>query len=149
VPRFELLDQNGNAVSAEELTTGKGSVLLFIPSPSKPAARPAISWVRKNQSFLSQQGLEVLLVTPQGVEANRGLSEREDLRLALLADPASWVARGFGVADDEAPSRPWTFVLGSNGRIQVAEAGLPSASDLVVAARTLPGAERESIFMPF
>lgn len=150
-PNFLLSDQKGALVSAGELTSGKGSVVIFVPPDSDPAARPAYSWAKQNQNILGSRGLEVLLVTPHNSAINSQIAEREGLRLALLSDPSSWVGRAFGVVPrgQPAPRRPFTFVLGSNGLIQLSAGGLPTASDPIMAAETLPGKHEESLFSPF
>lgn len=147
-PPFELADQKGVPVTDGELTTGKGSVLIFLPPESSPAGRPVFDWVRRHKSFLDQHRIEVLLVTPHSINANAAAAQREDLRLAFLSDPASWVARAFGAVPEtaSAPGRPHVFLLGSNGRIQYASTALPSPSELLVAAETLPGQPRDSLF---
>ena len=141
VPEFVLEGQFGRPVSAGELSLGKGGVLLFLPGLDSPAWRPAFAWAERNRTLLRQQGLELLLVSPQTVEANRALSDRRELRVALLSDPASWTARAFGIVSSGArhPASPWAFVLGGDGRIQFGERGLPDAADLIMAAERGPG----------
>lgn len=148
IPQFELVDQKGIPVGDGELTAGKGSILIFLPPEPSGASRPVFEWVRRHRSFLEQQRLEVLLVTPHSVNANAAASARENLRVAFLSDPASWVARAFGAVPEtsSAPVRPQIFLLGSNGRIQYAGGALPAPSDLLMAAETLPGQPRDSVF---
>ena len=152
VPAFELMDQNSVPVSAGELMTGgRGSLLLFLPADGDAAARPAYDWARRNMSFLRQQRIELVLVVPHGVEDNARLAQREELRLAVLADPHGWVMRGFGVVPQgaAAPRSPHAMLIASDGRVHLSEAGLPSPSDAVVAAETRPGQQRDSIFQLF
>lgn len=150
VPPFALQDQFDRAVSAGELTTGKGSVLLFLAPDGAPANRPAWEWSRRNKNLLQRRGLELLLVTPETVARNNQIATREDAKLAILSDPRSWVARGFGIVPPKgpAPTQPWMFVLGNDSRIQFVDEKLPFATDLLIAAETMPGKEEDSFFLP-
>jgi len=145
IPPFLLMDQAGVGVSAAELSAAKGSVLVFVPRDDSPGSRPAYEWARRHKGFLSQQGIEMVLATPGSGDANARIASREELRLAVLSDPGSRLARAFGIGGDG----PWTFVLGKNGRIQLATPGLPAVEQVVMAAETLPGKEKDGFFSPF
>lgn len=146
-PAFLLYDQKGMAVSAGELTTGKGAVLLFTPSSEAPAARPALEWARRHQSLLRQRGLELLLVTPQLPEENAQSAAAAGLRLAFLSDPQGWVARSFGVIPERQrqPTSSWLFLVGSDGRIHYADPGLTEPSQLLLAAESRPGTRQPGL----
>lgn len=148
VPDFLLLDQYEREVSSVELTSGQGSVLIFLPGVESPGARPVYQWAARHQRFLEQQGLEVILVSPQDPPLNARAAQEWDLRLGILSDPASWVARGFGIVPEgrRHPSSAHLFLLGRDGRLHVAGSSLPPPSDLVMAAQTLPGRGRDPFF---
>ncbi len=152
VPAFELADQNGTPVSASELMAGgRGTLLVLLPSDNAAAVRPAYGWARQHLNFLTQQRIELVMITPHSVEDNARLAQREELRLAVLSDPGAWVMRSFGAVPQGAasPRAPHAMLIAADGRIHLSEAGLPSPTDAVVAAQTRPGQQRESIFQLF
>lgn len=150
VPPFTLSDQKGALVSSAELISSKGAVLIFVPPDELPASRPAYDWARRYASLMKSRGVELLLVTPERVNKAGAIAERENLHAAVLSDPASWVARAFGVYTRQAGevTSPATFVLGSDGRIQLSTNGLPQPEQALMAAETLPGKREKSYFLP-
>lgn len=145
IPNFTAPDQNNAPVTTAELISAPGSTLIIIPQDGNPAVRPAYAWARNHRQSLANRRIELLILNPMSPKENAQIAKREDLRIAILSDPALHITRGFGVS----PGSTWTFVLGSNGRIQLAQPGLPTPSDIIMAAEALPGRENESIFSPF
>lgn len=148
IPEFILLDQMGSGVSTGELRMGKGSILIFVPGANSPDARPAFDWAKRHQRFLEQQGLEVLFVTPDDMDANLRVAQERDLRMAVLSDPGGWVAMAFGIVPQgrRSPRSPNIYLLGPDGRAHFASTSLPAPSELVVAATTTPGRGRTPFF---
>jgi peroxiredoxin len=143
VPPFSLPDQKGYAVSSAELTGGRGSILLFVPPDESTATPASYNWVRNNRQVFTSRGIELLLVAPQAPEVNTAIAERETLTNRFLSD------RGLREHLGLAPTGPWVFVIGSNGYIQMSQAGLPSGADVVFAADSLQYQKNDSIFTPF
>ena len=143
VPAFTLPDQKGNLVSAAEITSAKGAVIIIAPKDSSPAARPAYAWARDNNNLLRSRGIEPIIITPNSGNANASIAVREDLRVAILSDAGGWVSRSFGAKDALA-----VFVAGSDGRIHSAGKSLPDATQLIMAAETMPGQKERSFFLP-
>ncbi len=148
VPVFRLQDQKGFEVSSAELTSGKGSIIIFMLPGGSPGNRPVYTWITKYQSFLANQGIESLIVTPHKPEENNVLARRNDVRLAVLSDPSYWVSRSFGVIPEGAqrPDAPVMYYLGNNGRIQYSGTNLKTGADILVLSESMPGQERDSIF---
>ncbi|CAN5370623.1 hypothetical protein BH09SUM1_BH09SUM1_01910 [soil metagenome] len=144
-PQFVLSDQNGDPVSSGELLSGKGSLLAFAPGADSPAARSVYEWARNQSAFLKQQGIEILIVTPDAPAKNRTVAERENLHVALLSDPGSWISRGFG-ATDKKSAAAFYYLIGSDARVQYATAGAPDAPMILMAAETKPGAAKKGFF---
>jgi peroxiredoxin Q/BCP len=150
IPDFTLQDQAGRSVSTAELLSGKGAVLVFMPPADSSASRPAYAWARQHASILQQRGLELLLVRPESVAQNAQTAQLEELRLAVLSDPSSWVASAFGfAAPRRAPGRLYTVVLGGDGRLQYVTPGLGDPAQMVMAAETRPGASQGSLMDVF
>lgn len=147
-PDFILIDQMERDVSSGELRSGKGSVLIFLPGSTAPAARSAYDWGMRHQGFLAQQGIEVLYVAPESEEYNLRAAQDRGLRQAILSDPGSWVARAFGVVPRgrRTPSTATLFLLGNDGRIHYTSTSYPAPSEIVVAATTMPGRPRDPFF---
>jgi len=147
-PSFVLLDQKDRDVSTAEMQLGQGTAILFIPGVDSPAARPAFDWAHRHQTFLRQQNLELLFITPNTTVQNDRAALELDLRLAFLSDPASWVARAFGLVPSgrPAPSTTTLYLIGPDGRVHYRATALPPPSELVMAARTSPGRPRDPFF---
>ncbi|MEO8376086.1 MAG: redoxin domain-containing protein [Candidatus Sumerlaeota bacterium] len=143
VPAFTLPDQKGTPVSAAEITSSKGAVIILVPKDATPGARPAYAWARENNNLLRSRGIEPIIITPNSENSNAGIAMREDLHVAILSDAGGWVAHSFGAGDGLA-----VFVAGSDGRIHSASRSLPDASQLIMAAETLPGQKERSFFLP-
>ena len=148
VPRFVLPDQLDRDVSAEELMSGKGSLIVFIPGWDSPASRPTVEYIRRHREFLAQRGVELIVVTPDSVNRNAQLAQIENLRVGVLHDSRSWVARSFGVVGEResAPSGLRCYLIAADGRIHLSRTSLPDASEVVMAAESLPGTRSPSIF---
>jgi peroxiredoxin len=145
-PEFEARDQQDRSVTSVELTSGKGSAILFVPPDGSAAARPSFQWARRQHLLLQQRGIELLLVVPESPAQAAAIAAREDLRLALLSDPAGHIARAFGTVPKGArsPARSHLFFVGGDGRIHYSESGTGDAAQLILAAESLPGARRQS-----
>lgn len=147
-PSFVLADQKGTSVSLAEITSRDASVLVFIPPPSDSAARPAFDYARRHRQLLAQRGMEILLVSPANSQSNAALATGESLRVAVLSDPASWVARSFGIVPEEKPTPQaiHTFVIGTDRRIHLSQQGLPDPAQAIMAGESRPGAKRDGVF---
>ena len=141
VPAFSVADQEGRAVTAGELAVGPGAVLVFVPGNDPGAAGVVYTWARREQNFLKGRGLELLLVLRSDVETAATVAGREELRMALLADTKGTLGGTFGVG---ATSGTHTFLL-VEGRVHLAQPGLPDSASLVFAASSRPGNRSGSI----
>lgn len=151
VPAFQLVDQNGTPVSAAELTSGKGSLVIICPGDTAPGSRPAYVWARTNATLLKSRGVELLLIAPGDPATNSIIATREEIRAAILSDPKSWVSRAFGAVPEGSPGaiKAHGFLLGSDARVQLVSVGLPDAAEAMLAAETLPGKKEKSVLAPF
>jgi peroxiredoxin len=149
-PRFLLPDQEGRSISLEEVISGRGAVLLFTPLPESGGARPCWEYARQHTNLLRQRGLELLLVVPTSIDGAAKIARQESLPVAILADARGALSSRIGVspAEGTAPSGPWLYLVGPDGRIHFATMGTPHPSQFLLAAETLPGARKESV-VPF
>lgn len=152
VPAFVWADQSGRDVSTAELVTAGDALLVFLPPGDTPARRPVYDWVRTHRDRLAARGCELLLVSPDPVDSNAAVASAEDLRVAVLADPSSWSARAFGVLfdpDDRALDRPWSVLIGREGRILEVRAGLFDSTDYITALTVRRGGQEEKRVLDF
>lgn len=145
-PDFEAQDQLERLVSSAELTSGKGTAILIVPPADTAAARPAYQWASRNYLLLQQRGIELALLVPESPTRASEVAAQEGLRLALLSDPGSHIARGFGTVTKggKSPSRPHIFFVGPDSRIHYSQPGTGDSAQLLLAAESLPGTPRGS-----
>jgi len=147
VPYITWQDQAGRYVSTAELMAGGDAVLVFVPGDGDPATRPVYEYIRRNRDMISRRKGELLIVTPDLMETNAEVSERENLRVAMLNDPSAWGARAFGLVGmnpgSQPPRRVWTVLIGKEGKVLAIEAGLMAPSDLISAMVIRSAAQRE------
>lgn len=144
-PGFVLPDQHGTPVSREELVSGGGAILIFVPSVRDASARPAYEYVRKNRELYRQQGAEMLLVSLDDQPTNAAAAEEQQLRVAVLSDADRRGAAAWGLLREGSPERIsglFFYAVGADGMVHYASAGLPPATEVIVALRSQQGRER-------
>jgi peroxiredoxin len=143
VPNFWLPDQQGREVSARELVNGGDAILIFSPGDSAAESRAVYQWVEKN-AHRFPPNTEVLIISPDSVELNAEIAKREGLKVALLSDRASYVARVYGLISDRKDSAlksTYTVVAGKENRIFTTKQGLPEWTELITILRVRPRGE--------
>lgn len=141
-PSLELPDQKGILVSVRELSMSQDTLLIFFPGSESPEARPVYDWVRKNRAFAATHQCEVVLVNARdGVGTNDKIAAVEQLKVAVLADQYSAMARSYGVVQPytaRSLDRVWSVVVGKSGVVLSAQPGLPATGDLVTTLKVTP-----------
>jgi peroxiredoxin (alkyl hydroperoxide reductase subunit C) len=146
-PIFALKDQNDVLVTSQELAGGGAALLIISPPPANGASRPVAAWAARHRQFLSQHQIEILIVTPATAREHRLFAAENNLRVALLSDPAGWVSAAWGVPTaGRGSAGPHSFLISGDGRVHLSAQGLPDPSEVVVAAQTLPGRPRDPFF---
>ncbi|MBX3730717.1 MAG: redoxin domain-containing protein [Candidatus Sumerlaeia bacterium] len=145
VPSFLWFDQAGRAVTTAELVTGGDALLIFTAGDDAPHTRPVYEWVRRNKTHATRSRCEILVVTPDGPDRNAQVAAGEQLGVAVLHDPSSWSARVFGVAPARGGTveRPWSVLLGREGKVLEVTPGLFETSAFVTALTVRKGAQDE------
>lgn len=150
VPRLVWQDQNGVDVTTVELAAGGDALLVFHPGARTGAARPVHEFVRRRRDQIESHGCEILLVVPDEPATNARVAAEEQLRVAILHDPAAWSARAFGLADSsEGVESVWSVLLGREGRVLAVKNGVFEMPELLTALMVRPEGERRSIFERF
>lgn len=147
VPAFVLADQYGTPVTSGELMAAGDALIVFLPVRGG-ASRPVAPWVREHRDRLARRNCELLLVTAGTPEENAVFAAREELRVAVLSDPGAWVMRAHGVlgvndgTNAAALDRPWTVIIGGEGRVLASEAGLMDFAGYTTALAARPTGRR-------
>jgi peroxiredoxin len=143
VPAFLWFDQAGREVTTAELVTGGDALLIFTAGDGVPHTRPVYEWVRRNRTHATRNRCEILVVTPDAPDRSAQVAREEQLGVALLHDPSSWSARVFGVAPARggAVERPWSVLLGREGKVLEVTPGLFETSAFVTALTVRKGAQ--------
>lgn len=147
-PRWALADQNSALVTTGELTAAGDAMLVFHPGHESSGERPVYQWVRDNREKLAQRKCEILLVTTDDAVLSHAIGKREELKVAILADPSAWVARahGFVPAGAPEPTQVWSVIIGNEGKVLAVKPGLFDYSESVTALVARPSGERKGIF---
>ena len=95
-PSFSGKDQDGRKISLADFK-GKKLVLYFYPQDLTPTCTVEACNLRDNYALLRKKGLEVLGVSPDGVESHKKFEQKHELPFRLLADPDQQVIRKYGV----------------------------------------------------
>lgn len=95
-PDFTLPDQDGDEVTLSELR-GAPVVLYFYPKSDTPGCTKQACGIRDRSDEYKRQGVRVVGVSYDKVEAQRKFADKYDLDFTLLADSEHEVAGLYGV----------------------------------------------------
>jgi len=96
-PEFTLPDQEGRDVSLSCLLKHGPAILFFYPADFTPGCTREVCSIRDLHREISQAGLTVAGISPQGPESHRRFRDKHQLPYTLLADESREVIRMFGV----------------------------------------------------
>jgi thioredoxin-dependent peroxiredoxin len=122
-PVFTLPDQNGNAVSLDDLR-GSWAVVYFYPRADTPGCTTQACGVRDRTADYEAAGAKVVGISPDPVGAVKKFDEKHSLGFTLLADEAHSVAEEWGVWGEKNMygKKYWgvqraTFILDPHGKV--------------------------------
>ncbi|MDQ3627697.1 MAG: thioredoxin-dependent thiol peroxidase [Actinomycetota bacterium] len=126
-PDFTLSDHTGRPVSLSQLRGGK-VIVYFYPAAMTPGCSKQACDFTESLETLKASDYTVLGISPDEPAKLAAFRERDNLTLTLLSDPAREVMRAWGAFGEkplygkvvEGVIRS-TFVVGSEGRIEVAQ----------------------------
>ncbi len=96
-PEVKAVNQDGQAVNLQEVYA-KGVVLVyFYPKADTPGCTKEACSIRDGWGELKKQGVQVIGVSGDSVEAQKKFAEKYKLPHTLLADSDGAVAKAFGV----------------------------------------------------
>lgn len=86
-PAFSGKDQDGNTITLSSLK-GRKIVLYFYPEDDTPTCTIQACNLRDNYGLLTNQGFEVIGVSPDEAKSHKKFEAKFNLPFRLIADPA-------------------------------------------------------------
>ena len=113
-PHFELPDQDGKAVSFDELLSRGRLVICFFRGRWCPFCVAQLEAMNSALSHIEKTGASLIAISPQTVKQSFFMHDQHQLRFPLLSDGGNRVARQFGlvyrVPDEQKRVYSRTFV---------------------------------------
>ena len=95
MPDFEVVDQDGNAVSSKDLI-GKKTIIYFYPKDNTSGCPAEACSLRDNYEALQAKGYIVVGVSKDSAASHRKFADKYDLPFTLLADTSTQMLQDFG-----------------------------------------------------
>ena len=95
MPSFEVVDQDGNKVTSENLL-GKKTIIYFYPKDNTPGCTAEACNLRDNYQALVAQGYNVVGVSKDSAASHRKFADKFSLPFTLLSDPSTNMLQDFG-----------------------------------------------------
>ena len=95
MPDFEVVDQDGNKVSSNDLL-GKKTVVYFYPKDNTSGCTAEACSIRDNFEALIAKGYNVVGVSKDSAASHRKFIEKYELPFTLLSDTSTQMLQAFG-----------------------------------------------------
>jgi peroxiredoxin Q/BCP len=95
MPDFEVVDQDGNAVSSKDLI-GKKTIIYFYPKDNTSGCTAEACSLRDNYESLQAKGYNVVGVSKDSATSHRKFADKYELPFTLLADTSTQMLQTFG-----------------------------------------------------
>jgi peroxiredoxin Q/BCP len=95
MPTFSVVDQNGEAVTQEQLL-GKKTVIYFYPKDSTPGCTAEACSLRDSYERFLEQGYQVYGVSKDSQKSHQNFIAKNQLPFPLLSDPSTEMIQAFG-----------------------------------------------------
>ena len=95
MPDFEVVDQDGKAVSSKDLI-GKKTIIYFYPKDNTSGCTAEACSLRDNSEALLARGYNVVGVSKDSAASHRKFADKYDLPFTLLADTSTQMLQDFG-----------------------------------------------------
>jgi thioredoxin-dependent peroxiredoxin len=122
-PEFELEGTGGRTYRLSD-HRGRWVVLAFYPGDFTPVCTRQFCAYRDESAQLAGLDVDLLGISPQGVDSHERFRAEHGLTMPLLADGGAEVARAYGVRGPRGMVRRATFIIDPEGIIRHAERSL-------------------------
>lgn len=95
MPYFEVMDQNGNMVTSDDLK-GKKTIIYFYPKDNTSGCTAEACNLRDNYESLTAKGYNVVGVSKDSAVSHRKFADKHELPFTLLADTSTRMLQDFG-----------------------------------------------------
>ena len=95
MPDFEVVDQDGNKVSSNDLI-GKKTVVYFYPKDNTSGCTAEACSIRDSYDSLLAKGYNVVGVSKDSAASHKKFREKYDLPFTLLSDTSTQMLQAFG-----------------------------------------------------
>ena len=95
MPDFEVVDQDGKAVSSKDLI-GKKTIIYFYPKDNTSGCTAEACSPRDNYEALMARGYNIVGVSKDSAASHRKFADKYDLPFTLLADTSTQMLQDFG-----------------------------------------------------
>ena len=95
MPDFEVVDQDGKAVSSKDLI-GKKTIIYFYPKDNTSGCTAEACSLRDNYDALQAKGYNVVGVSKDSAASHRKFADKYELPFTLLADTSTQMLQTFG-----------------------------------------------------
>ena len=95
MPEFEVVDQDGNKVSSQDLI-GQKTVIYFYPKDNTSGCTAEACNLRDNHEALIAKGYNVVGVSKDSATSHKKFKEKYDLPFTLLSDTSTQMLQSFG-----------------------------------------------------
>lgn len=144
-PDFTLTDDSGNSVSLSDYK-GKKVIVYFYPKANTPGCTTEACDFRDSLTDLNNQGVDVVGISPDKVEALEKFKQDHDLTFPLLSDPEKSVLKAYGAYGEkknygkvvEGVIRS-TYVVDEEGKIELAKYNVKATGHVARIAKELQG----------
>lgn len=96
MPYFEVVDQDGNKVTSDDLK-GKKTIVYFYPKDNTSGCTAEACNLRDNYEALKAKGYNVVGVSKDSEASHRKFADKYELPFTLLSDATTKMQQDFGV----------------------------------------------------
>ena len=96
MPYFEVVDQDGNKVTSDDLK-GKKTIVYFYPKDNTSGCTAEACNLRDNYEALKAKGYNVVGVSKDSAASHRKFADKYELPFILLSDATTKMQQDFGV----------------------------------------------------
>lgn len=119
VPKFELLDQNGNLFRIDSVLGQKNLVIYFYPKDESQGCTKEACSFRDQFDVFADADAVIIGISAQSVESHLNFAKKNRLNFTLLSDTGNKVRKLFGVPGNIfglVPGRV-TYVIDREGKV--------------------------------